>query len=171
MTTRSSGRLRVSQYPVEEMEARASAFYEGRRRTVRQYARRPVRGRSSRLPAGGTAPSGANQQPWHFVVVEDAAVKKRIARRRKWRRRPLRRAPAGMPDALELFGTNEHKPFLETPPPDRDFRAELRRGPGEGAGQTLLRHGIGRYRHGHAHQRSDRGAGDADAHAKPDALS
>ena len=69
-------------YPEAEMQARATAFYEEmrRRRTVRAFSARPV----SRpivencLRAAGTAPSGANQQPWHFVAVSDPAVKTQI---------------------------------------------------------------------------------------------
>lgn len=107
------------EYPPAEMEQRAREFYGElrRRRTVRAYARRPV----SRtviedcLRAAGTAPSGANQQPWHFVVVSDAAVKAEIRRAAEAEEAAFygERAPQEWLDALEPFGTNEVKPFLE----------------------------------------------------------
>src|SRR5690606_40937769 len=119
------------EYPVEEMEARASAFYEEmrRRRTVRQYARRPVPRAviEDCLLAAGTAPSGANQQPWHFVVVEDAAVKKRIREAAEVEEEVFygERAPQEWLDALEPFGTNEHKPYLEDAGRSEEHTSEL----------------------------------------------
>lgn len=107
------------EYPVAEMEARARAFYEEmrRRRTVRHYARRPVPRAviENCLLAAGTAPSGANQQPWHFVVVEDPAVKKRIRDAAEIEEAAFygERAPQEWLDALEPFGTDARKPFLE----------------------------------------------------------
>lgn len=107
------------QYPPEEMEQRARAFYEEmrRRRTVRAYARRPV-ARSvieNCLRAAGTAPSGANQQPWHFVVVADAEVKSQIRKAAEIEETAFygERAPQEWLEALEPFGTDESKPFLE----------------------------------------------------------
>jgi iodotyrosine deiodinase len=107
------------EYPADEMERRARAFYEElrRRRTVRNYTRRPV----SRaviedcLRAAGTALSGANQQPWHFVVVGDPAVKRQIREAAEVEEAAFygERAPQEWLDALEPFGTNEYKPFLE----------------------------------------------------------
>ena len=100
------------------MEARASAFYEEmrRRRTVRQYARRPVPRAviEDCLLAAGTAPSGANQQPWHFVVVEDAAVKKRIREAAEVEEEAFygERARRWL-DALGRSGRTSTKPFLE----------------------------------------------------------
>ena len=68
--------------PVEEMRQEARAFLGKmrRRRTVREFSDRPVPRDviEDCLLAAGTAPNGANRQPWRFVVVGDAAVKKRI---------------------------------------------------------------------------------------------
>lgn len=107
------------EYPPEQMEQRARAFYEEmrRRRTVRAYARRPV-ARSvveNCLRAAGTAPSGANQQPWHFVVVADPEVKSQIRKAAEIEETAFygERAPQEWLEALEPFGTNEYKPFLE----------------------------------------------------------
>lgn len=110
------------EYPPEEMLARARAFHEdlSRRRTVRTFADRPVPRAliEECLRAAGTAPSGANLQPWHFVVVGDAAVKARIreAAEREEREFYHERAPKEWLEALSPLGTDEHKPYLETAP-------------------------------------------------------
>ncbi|MEQ9181863.1 MAG: nitroreductase family protein, partial [Nitratireductor sp.] len=68
--------------PVEEMRARAQAFYDEirTRHTVRDFATRPVPRDiiETCIRAAGTAPNGANHQPWHFAVIGDPALKKRI---------------------------------------------------------------------------------------------
>ena len=73
---------RYREYPPEEMARRAADFYAEmkRRRTVRDFASKPVPRDvvEECLRTAGTAPSGANLQPWRFVVVGDAAIKKRI---------------------------------------------------------------------------------------------
>ena len=110
------------EYPPEEMIDRAAAFYAdiGRRRTVRDYADRPVPREviEQCLLAAGRAPSGANLQPWHFVVVSDPAVKRKIREAAEAEEREFYsgRAPEEWLDALAPLGTDEHKPFLETAP-------------------------------------------------------
>jgi iodotyrosine deiodinase len=110
------------EYPAAEMEARAVAFYADlrRRRTVRDFSSRPVPREIIEhcLLAAGTAPNGANLQPWHFVVVSDAAVRRqiRLAAEEEEREFYHRRAPQEWLDALAPLGTDEHKPFLETAP-------------------------------------------------------
>jgi iodotyrosine deiodinase len=70
------------------------------------------------LRAAGTAPNGANLQPWHFVVVSDAAMKReiRIAAEKEELEFYLHKAPQEWLDALAPLGTDEHKPFLESAP-------------------------------------------------------
>jgi len=110
------------EYPLEEMTQRATDFYQevDRRRTVREFSDRAVpRGIiEDCLRAAGTAPSGANLQPWHFVVVADPGLKRRI--REGAEEEELKfyteRAPQEWLDALAPLGTNEHKPFLEIAP-------------------------------------------------------
>jgi len=110
------------EYTVEEMRERAAAFYDEaqRRRTVREFADRPVDPRviEDCLRAAGTAPSGANMQPWHFVVVTDADTKHRIrvAAEQEEREFYEQRAPQEWLDALEALGTDANKPFLEEAP-------------------------------------------------------
>lgn len=108
--------------PVERMVEEAQAFLDRmrRRRTVRDFSDRPVpREVIERcLLAAGTAPNGANRQPWHFVVVGDADVKRRIREAAEAEEREFYsgRAPQEWLDALAHLGTDEHKPFLERAP-------------------------------------------------------
>ncbi|MGQ9501928.1 MAG: nitroreductase family protein [Anaerolineae bacterium] len=110
------------EYPPEEMCERAAAFYAEmkRRRSVRDFSARPVAREiiEDCLRAAGTAPSGANLQPWHFVVVSDAETKRRIREAAEVAEREFygRRAPPEWREVLEPLGTDEHKPFLETAP-------------------------------------------------------
>jgi nitroreductase len=110
------------EYPEAEMERRASEFFADvrRRRTVQHYADRPVPRSVIEhcLRAAGTAPSGANRQPWHFVVVADPEIKRRIreAAEREEREFYRHRAPGDWLEALAPLGTDENKPFLETAP-------------------------------------------------------
>lgn len=110
------------EYPVEEMQQRAIDFrtHMQRRRTVRHFSDRPVPREviEECLLTAGTAPSGANMQPWHFVVVSDPHIKHeiRIAAEQEETEFYYRRAPQAWLDALSVIGTDEHKPFLETAP-------------------------------------------------------
>lgn len=110
------------EYPPAEMRQRATAFYEEvkRRRTVRDYSGRlvPIDVVENCLRAAATAPSGANQQPWHFVVVRDDSLKARIRKAAEAEEREFyeRRAPEQWLEALEPLGTGPEKPFLEVAP-------------------------------------------------------
>ncbi|MBE7474938.1 MAG: nitroreductase family protein [Anaerolineae bacterium] len=110
------------EYPIETMKQRAADFYADmrRRRTVRDFSDRPVPREVIEhcLLAAGTAPSGANLQPWHFVVVSDPAVKRQIRAAAEAEEREFyhNRAPEEWLEALAPLGTDEHKPFLETAP-------------------------------------------------------
>lgn len=108
--------------PAEEMQRRVDSFeaHLQRRRTVRMFSDRPVP-RSiieKCLRAAGTAPSGAHQQPWHFVAITDAAIKTRIRVAAEAEEYDFyhRRAPQEWRDALRPLGTDEHKPYLEIAP-------------------------------------------------------
>lgn len=110
------------EYPVAEMESRARAFYTEvkRRRSVRAFSDRPVTRTviEDCLRAAGTAPNGANQQPWHFVVVGNRETKHqiRVAAEAEEQEFYSRRAPQEWLDALAPIGTDAHKPFLEIAP-------------------------------------------------------
>jgi nitroreductase len=110
------------EYPVDEMRQRVTDFYEeiDRRRTVREFSDRPVPRDiiETALRAAGTAPSGANLQPWHFVVVSGAETKKKIRVAAEVEEREFyeHRASAEWLEALRPLGTDSDKPFLETAP-------------------------------------------------------
>lgn len=91
-----------------------------RRRTVRHYAPDAVPPDliDTAIEAAGTAPSGANRQPWRFVVVGDPEIKRRIREGAEVEEREFyeRRAPAEWLADLEPLGTDWHKQFLETAP-------------------------------------------------------
>ena len=108
--------------PEREMLARAERFARDmrRRRSVREFSPRPLPPDVIRwcLDAAGSAPSGANRQPWHFSVVQDAELKRRIrlAAEEEERRFYSERAPDEWLEALAPLGTDEHKAFLEVAP-------------------------------------------------------
>lgn len=108
-----------AEYPENEMRRRAEDFAADlkRRRTVRDYQAREVPRDVLEhcLRAAGSAPSGANMQPWYFTVITDPAVKRRIrlAAEEEEREFYRDRAPQEWLDALAPLGTDEHKPFLE----------------------------------------------------------
>lgn len=110
------------EYPPAEMRQRATAFYEEvkRRRTVRDFSDRvvPIDVVEDCLRAAATAPSGANQQPWHFVVVCEESLKARIREAAEAEEREFyeRRAPEEWLQALAPLGTGPEKPFLEIAP-------------------------------------------------------
>lgn len=107
---------------IEESRGRIKAFLEAmrRRRTVRDFSPEPVPIDivDAAIEAAGTAPSGANRQPWAFVVVREPGLKRRIREAAEAEEREFydRRAPAEWLEALALLGTDWRKPFLETAP-------------------------------------------------------
>ncbi len=106
----------------EEMRTRARDFYErlATRRSVRAFAPDPVPLEviEDAIRAAGTAPNGANHQPWHFAVVTDPELRAEIRQRAEEEERAFygERAPQDWLDALAPLGTDEHKPFLEVAP-------------------------------------------------------
>jgi nitroreductase len=109
-------------YSPAEMDRRAKAFCleMQRRRSVREFASRPVSKETIAdcLRAAGSAPSGANMQPWHFVVVGDASVKRRIREAAEAEEYAFYHGRAGTEwlEALSDLGTDCQKPFLEAAP-------------------------------------------------------
>ncbi|HIG39118.1 MAG: nitroreductase family protein [bacterium] len=104
------------------MLLRADAFYNAmrRRRTVREFSNRMVPRRiiEQCLLTAGSAVSGANMQPWQFVVVEDKALKRqiRVAAEKEEKAFYEHKAPKEWLAALAPLGTDADKPFLETAP-------------------------------------------------------
>lgn len=106
----------------EQMRERAADFYEliRRRRTVREFSSEtvPMEVIEKAILAAGTAPNGANHQPWHFAVVTDPERKRRLRAAAEAEEKTFYngRAPQDWLDALAPLGTDENKPFLETAP-------------------------------------------------------
>lgn len=111
-----------TEYPANQMKKRARSFYEDlkRRRTVREFSNRDIPREviEDCLLAAGTAPNGANMQPWHFVVVQNPKIKSKIRVEAEKEEKEFyeRRASEEWLKALEPLGTNESKPFLEDAP-------------------------------------------------------
>ena len=106
----------------DEMLKRAAHFYKdiNRRRTVRDFSDKRVDKRviENCIGAAGTAPSGANLQPWHFVAVSDSDIKRKIrvaAEKEEYAFYHGRASEEWLKD-LQPFETNELKPFLERAP-------------------------------------------------------
>ncbi|WP_299547816.1 nitroreductase family protein [uncultured Tateyamaria sp.] len=105
-----------------EMLERVKTFRDflAQRHTVRDYSKRPVSQKviEACVAAAGTAPSGANHQPWHFVAISDPAIKRQIREAAEEEERKF--YDGGASDewikALEPIGTNADKPHLEDAP-------------------------------------------------------
>lgn len=109
-------------YEPDEMVQRSRDFYGEmqRRRTVRDFSDRPVPQEviENCILAAGTAPNGANMKPWHFAVISDPALKRRVREEAEEEERAFYsgRAPDDWLEALAPLGTDAEKPFLETAP-------------------------------------------------------
>jgi len=114
--------LRFARYSEEEQLARSRAFLElmRARRTVRDFSPEPVPAEliDNAIATAGTAPSGAHQQPWTFVVVSDPGLKRRIrqAAEGEERRSYEGRMPDEWLEALRRLGTDWQKPHIEQAP-------------------------------------------------------
>ncbi|MEH6582383.1 MAG: nitroreductase family protein [Halioglobus sp.] len=114
--------LDYTRLPESQMLQRARDFHQesSRRRTVRQFSREPVPVEiiEECLLTAGSAPSGANRQPWHFSVVTNPALKRQIREAAEEEEREFyeRRAPDDWLAALAPLGTDQDKPFLEDAP-------------------------------------------------------
>lgn len=114
--------LEFNRLTEESMLRESRSFYRlmARRRSVRSFSDRAVPREvlQNAIHSAGSAPSGANMQPWHFVVVQDAAAKKRIREAAEAEERELyeHRANDEWLQALTPLGTDANKPFLQIAP-------------------------------------------------------
>lgn len=111
--------LSMQTYPVKEMRQRANAFFElmQQRHSTRDFANKavPLDVIMKCLETAGRAPSGANQQPWHFVVVTDPELKHKIrlaAEEEEWAFYAERASEEWL-EALAPLGTDADKAFIE----------------------------------------------------------
>jgi iodotyrosine deiodinase len=114
--------LEFSQKTPDDMKTDSSAYLElmRRRRTVRDFSDRPVDREviENAIRTAGSAPSGANMQPWHFVAISDEKLKSDIRKAAEAEEREFyeRRASDEWLEALAPLGTDSEKPFLEIAP-------------------------------------------------------
>ena len=114
--------LQFIRRPLDESRDRARAFFDemNRRRTTRHFSTDPVPREliECAIRTAGTAPSGAHQQPWTFVAISDAGLKRQIreAAEREEYEFYHRKAPPDWLEALAPLGTDEHKPHLTDAP-------------------------------------------------------
>ncbi len=113
---------KFAEFTDQERIELARSFYAEirRRRTLREFSPDPVPREviEQCVLAAGTAPNGANLQPWHFCVVSDPEIKKQIRHGAEQEEHEFYngRAPQSWLEALAALGTDEHKPFLEIAP-------------------------------------------------------
>ncbi len=112
----------LPRYTDEEMRIRSMSFLKSlsNRRTIRDFSDKPIEREvmENCIRVAGTAPSGANMQPWHFVLISDPVIKKkiRIAAEKEEKVFYNKRAPKEWLEVLSPRGTDEHKPYLEKAP-------------------------------------------------------
>ena len=109
-------------YPETEMISRSKAFYElmRKRRSIRDFSSKnvPEEVIANAIKTAGTAPNGANKQPWHFCAIRSAGMKGKIREAAEKEEQEFynRRAPDDWLADLAPLGTDAVKPFLETAP-------------------------------------------------------
>ena len=112
-------KLDFKEFSKEEMLARSTSFLNDivSRRTVREFSDRPVPIEviENCIKSAASAPSGANKQPWQFVIVQDPEVKSKIREAAEVEEKEFygHRATKEWLEDLNQFGTDWHKPFLE----------------------------------------------------------
>ena len=115
-------KLRFTTLPEPDMISRSTSFLNHlmQRRTIRDFSDKsiPLYIIKNAIKAASSAPSGANKQPWHFVIVQDPGVKKEIrtAAEKEEKEFYKHRAPDYWLEDLNQFETDWHKPFLEIAP-------------------------------------------------------
>ncbi len=111
-----------SEYSEDEMFMRAQGVLQvlNSRRTIRDFSDTPVPQKiiETCIAAAGTAPSGANHQPWHFVAISNPEIKRKIRMAAEEEEKAFYAGKASDEwlDALGPLGTDPDKPFLETAP-------------------------------------------------------
>ena len=110
------------EYPQDEMLQRAERFYQDikRRHSIRQFSDREVPQAiiENCIKAAGTAPNGANHQPWHFVAIHSSDLKKQVREQAELHEQGFYSGRAGEDwlEALQPLGTDAQKPYLEHAP-------------------------------------------------------
>ncbi len=114
--------LKFSNQTIKEMRINSEKFYKliNKRRSIRDFDRRKIDIDiiNNAILSAGTAPSGANLQPWHFVVIKNNEIKNKIkiAAEKEEREFYHSKAPQEWLDALKPLGTDPNKDFLVKAP-------------------------------------------------------
>ena len=115
-------KLQFQKITFEKMNHNANQFFQkvSSRRSVRDFSKDdfPIEIIKNCIKSASTAPSGANKQPWHFVIVKDPIIKRKIRKAAEIEEKEFYggRAPQEWLDDLNQFGTDWNKPFLEEAP-------------------------------------------------------
>ena len=115
-------KLQFQKITFEKMNHNANQFFQkvSSRRSVRDFSKDdfPIEIIKNCIKSASTAPSGANKQPWHFVIVKDPIIKRKIRKAAEIEEKEFYggRAPQEWLDDLNQFGTDWKKPFLEEAP-------------------------------------------------------
>ena len=115
-------KLDFSNQTLKEMSLNSKKFYDliKKRRSVRDFKNDVINFEiiKNAILAAGTAPSGANLQPWHFVVIKNRSIKKKIRLAAEIEEKEFyeKKAPQEWLDALKPLGTDKNKSFLEEAP-------------------------------------------------------
>ena len=108
--------------PVKEIKKRSKIFYNliRKRRSIREFSQKNIEDSiiKNAIRSAGTAPNGANLQPWHFVIIKNKKIKKEIRKAAEKEEKKFynKVAPIEWLKALEPLGTDENKKFLENAP-------------------------------------------------------
>ena len=114
--------LDFQEFTGEDMQSRSETFLNemSKRRSIRTFSDRsvPIEIIYNCIQTAASAPSGANKQPWQFVVVKDPAVKAKIRQAAELEEKDFyrHRATKEWLEDLNQFGTDWHKPFLDIAP-------------------------------------------------------
>ena len=115
-------KLKYKKLPLKEIIRKSAIFYKiiNKRRSIREFDKQKINMNiiENAILSAGTAPNGANLQPWHFVIIKNKKIKKkiRIAAEKEEVKFYNTKAPKEWLKALEPLGTNPNKMFLETAP-------------------------------------------------------
>ena len=114
--------LEFNRIPIKDIIIKSKKFYEiiSKRRSVRDFDSKKIDLKiiKNAILSAGSAPNGANLQPWHFVIIKDKKIKKkiRIAAENEEKEFYEKKAPKEWLKALEPLGTDENKRFIENAP-------------------------------------------------------
>jgi len=114
--------LIFSKQTIKKMKLNSKKFYDSikERRSIRNFKKDTfeINILKNAILSAGTAPSGANLQPWHFVIIKEKIIKKKIRKAAEKEEEEFYnyKAPKEWLEALKPLGTNSNKIFLEDAP-------------------------------------------------------